>query len=132
MTMNDFIDVTRVNTHGGSIRCTVQNQDENRVISESVKYCVDLEKKFGLNKKSTFTDFGLNIKQRKEEINNLLNSLKSQGKSIAGFGAPAKATTLMYEFGLKKDVLDFIVDDSPLKQGLFSPGLHNQFFLLTQ
>ena len=54
----------------------------------------------------------------------MLKILKSQGKSIAGFGAPAKATTLMYEFGLKQDILDFIVDDSPLKQGLYSPGLH--------
>ena len=42
----------------------------------------------------------------------------------AGFGAPAKATTLMYEFELENNVLDFIVDDSPLKQGLFSPGLN--------
>ncbi len=119
-----LIDVSRVNTHGGSIRCAVKNKNEEKDISESVKNCVELEKSIGLNKKSTFSDFALNIQQRKEELNNFLDLIKSQGKSIAGFGAPAKATTLMYEFGLKKDILDFIVDDSPLKQGLFSPGLH--------
>ena len=53
----------------------------------------------------------------------LLKGLRSAGKSIAGFGAPAKATTLMYHFGITKDIISFIVDDNPLKQGLFTPGL---------
>ena len=53
----------------------------------------------------------------------LLKGLRSAGNSIAGFGAPAKATTLMYHFGITKDVISFIVDDNPLKQGLFTPGL---------
>ena len=85
---------------------------------------VNLEKSISLNNKKTFKNFTNNIDERKKSLNNFLNELKSQKKSIAGFGAPAKATTLMYEFGLKDDVLDFIVDDSPLKQGLYSPGLH--------
>ena len=54
----------------------------------------------------------------------LLAGLRSSGKSIAGFGAPAKATTLMYHFGITKDIISFIVDDNPLKQGMFTPGLH--------
>jgi len=54
----------------------------------------------------------------------LLRELKSTGKKIAGFGAPAKATTLMYHFGIGPELIDFIVDDSPLKQGLFTPGFH--------
>ena len=54
----------------------------------------------------------------------LLRQFKDEGKNIAGFGAPAKATTLMYHFGIGPDLIDFIVDDSPLKQGLYSPGMH--------
>ncbi len=54
----------------------------------------------------------------------LLSGLRSAGKTIAGFGAPAKATTLMYHFGITKDIISFIVDDNPLKQGLYTPGLH--------
>ena len=54
----------------------------------------------------------------------LLKGLRAAGKSITGFGAPAKATTLMYHFGITKDIISFIVDDNPLKQGLFTPGLH--------
>ena len=57
-------------------------------------------------------------------MRSLLQGLKAEGRSVAGFGAPAKATTLMYHFGLGPDVLDFIIDDAPLKQGLFTPGLH--------
>ena len=50
--------------------------------------------------------------------------LVTEGKTIAGFGAPAKATTLMYQFGIGPETIDFIVDDSPLKQGLYTPGTH--------
>jgi hypothetical protein len=49
--------------------------------------------------------------------------LKSQGKSIAGFGASVTGTTLIYHFGLGR-FLDYLVDDNPAKQGTYSPGLH--------
>ena len=54
----------------------------------------------------------------------LVHTLKEDGKVIAGFGAPTKATTLMAHFGLDEKVLDFIVDDNPLKQGLYTPNTH--------
>jgi len=54
----------------------------------------------------------------------LLSGLRKMGKTIAAYGAPAKATTLMYHFGLTKDLVTYIIDDNPLKQGLYSPGLH--------
>ncbi len=66
----------------------------------------------------------MKINDLKNELNKILTELKSQGKKIAAFGAPAKATTLMYQFGLDQNLLDFIIDDSPYKQGLYSPGLH--------
>lgn len=53
-----------------------------------------------------------------------MRGLKAAGKSIAAYGAPAKATTLMYHFGLNSNILDYLVDDNPLKQGMFTPGLH--------
>ena len=62
-------------------------------------------------------------KNMRSELLNLLQSIKSEGKTIAGFGAPAKATTLMYQFGIDNKYIDFIIDDSPLKQGLYTPGL---------
>jgi hypothetical protein len=58
------------------------------------------------------------------ELMALLAGLKADGKKIAAYGAPAKATTLMYSFGFTEDTIECIVDDNPLKQGMFSPGLH--------
>jgi len=77
-----------------------------------------------MNKSETFLNLQKKINTRKKELNELLNQLKLDNKSIVGFGAPAKATTLMYEFGINHDILEFIVDDSVWKQNLFTPGLH--------
>ncbi len=64
------------------------------------------------------------IANTRVEIVALLHGLRAAGKTIAAYGAPAKATTLMYHFNLTSDVIKYIIDDNPLKQGLFSPGLH--------
>ena len=120
----ELIDVSKVNTHGGSIRCVVKNVSDPRQIKPSVRKFVEFEKSLNFDKSETFINFANKIKKKKKELNDFLYEIKSKGKTIAGFGAPAKATTLMYEFGLNNDILDFIIDDSPLKQELFSPGLH--------
>ncbi len=127
-----LIDVIKVNTHGGSIRCVVKNSTENAEVKKSVETFVNLEKSLAFHESSTFIKFSNKIEERKKELCDLLKKIKADKKSIAGFGAPAKATTLMYEFGLNNDILDFIVDDSPLKQGLFSPGLHIPVFSSSQ
>ena len=69
--------------------------------------------------------FGRKICEVRDKLQKLIGSLKNEGKIIAGFGAPTKATTLMAHFGLDESMLDFIVDDNPLKQGLFTPNTHN-------
>ena len=61
--------------------------------------------------------FAAHIETLKAELIGLLRKLKADGKRIAGFGAPAKTTTLMYHFGFEPGMIDFIVDDSPLKAG---------------
>ncbi|KKQ36766.1 MAG: SAM-dependent methyltransferase, partial [Candidatus Levybacteria bacterium GW2011_GWC2_37_7] len=54
----------------------------------------------------------------------LLAGLKTKGKTIAAYGAPAKGNTLLNYFSIGQDFLDFVVDDSPFKQGLYTPGKH--------
>ena len=71
----------------------------------------------------TFTQ-SESIGNTRDEVSALLAGLKSRGKSVVGYGAPAKATTLMYHFRLTADDINYVVDDNPLKRGLFSPGLH--------
>jgi SAM-dependent methyltransferase len=114
----------RVDSHGGSLRGFAQLQGGPRLTDGSVAALVALEKSLGLDRAATLAAFGRKIDAARESLRGLLLGLKQTGKRIAGFGAPAKATTLMYHFGLGPDVIEFIADDSPLKQGLFTPGLH--------
>lgn len=120
----ELIDATRVDSHGGSLRGVAKKASGSRPVRPSVAELVALEEAAGLDKEDTFRGFAKKIDAVKKDLTTILADLKRQGKRVAGFGAPAKATTLMYHFGLGTDAIEFIVDDSPLKQGLYSPGLH--------
>ena len=120
----EVINVERVNSQGGSIRLTVQKQGGPHRGNSSVQALVQLEEDKGLNRAETFKTFGARINAAKDSLKNILWELKQAGKSIAGYGAPTKATTLMTHFGLDGKVIDFIVEDNKLKQGMFTPLHH--------
>lgn len=119
-----LFDAERVSSHGGSIRCFVQFAGGPHAPTASLKSLLADEEKLGLHNAETFRAYADKINNLGERLREMLEKLRSEGKKVAGFGAPAKATTLMHHFGLSQKEIDFIVDDSPLKQGLFSPGLH--------
>jgi SAM-dependent methyltransferase len=119
-----LIDVERVPTHGGSLRGIAQRANGPRPINASVADLIAVEEQAGLYQVSRYQEFSRQIDDLGSNLRRLLDDIKSQGKTVAGFGAPAKATTLMYRFGLDQSDIAYIVDDSPLKQGLYSPGLH--------
>jgi len=119
-----LIAAERVSSHGGSLRGIAQLVGGSHAISPSVDKALTHEQSFGLYQAETLRQFGNQIDGIKVKLTALLGDMKKAGKSIAGFGAPAKATTLMYHFGIGPEVIDFIVDDSPLKQGLYSSGMH--------
>ena len=120
----ELIDVKRINTHGGSIRCVAKLKESILITNNSVTDLIKSEENCQLDKADTFIKFALKIQGIKNDLKKMLCDIKKNGQKIAAFGAPAKATTLMYEFGLDKDTIEFIIDDNPLKQGLYSPGLH--------
>jgi SAM-dependent methyltransferase len=120
----ELIRAERVETHGGSLRGTAQVIGGPRVADGSVEDLTALEERLGLDRAETLQAFSRDIDALGADLRATLNRLKAQGRSIAGFGAPAKATTLMHHFGIGADMIDYIVDDSPLKQGLFTPGHH--------
>ena len=120
----ELISVERISPQGGSIRVMAQKKGGIIKRDDSVDELIALEAKLGLNKAETLYKLNHKISQVRDKLHNLIHSLKADGKSIAGFGAPTKATTLMAHFGLDATVLDFIVDDNPLKQGLFTPITH--------
>jgi SAM-dependent methyltransferase len=119
-----LVDAIRVDSHGGSLRGIAQRKAGPLRVHPRIEQLIGLEAGYGLHEPEAFRAFFRSIQDRKAELTELLRRLKGQGKRIAGFGAPAKATTLMFHFGLGPETLEYIVDDSPLKQGRFSPGHH--------
>lgn len=119
-----MIAAERVASHGGSLRGMAGIAGGPHAPDGSVESLVGLEEKAGLDRAGTLRAFGERIDGLGRELKRLIAGIKADGKSIAGFGAPAKATTLMHHFGIGPNAIDFIVDDSPLKQGLYTPGLH--------
>ena len=73
---------------------------------------------------SSFTAFAADVQRIKHDLTKTINDLRAQGKRIAAYGAPAKGNTLLCFLELGTDKIEYIVDRSPLKQGLFTPGLH--------
>jgi len=118
-----LFDVERVPTHGGSLRALVQRAGGPRPVCAAVGELLAEERRTGLDRKETFVSFFDGIEAVKGRLRALLGEVKRQGRTVAGYGAPAKATTLLHHFELGA-ALDFIVDDSPLKQGLYTPGYH--------
>jgi SAM-dependent methyltransferase len=119
-----FFSAARVDSHGGSLRGFVGRADGPWKPDGSVEALIELEAGLGLDQSETLVAFAEKIDRIGRELGEVLDGFKHAGKSVAGFGAPAKATTLMYHFGIDESQIDFIVDDSPLKQGMYSPGKH--------
>ena len=120
----EIFEVDRISPQGGSIRVFSQKKNGKFPRNSSVDEFIKLESELGLYKLKTFYNFESKINSVRDKLSKLLNELKANNKSIAGFGAPTKATTLMNHFGIDEKILDFIVDDNPLKQGLFTPVSH--------
>lgn len=121
--MNVF-DVRRVHSHGGSVRVFVQKKGGPYPASRSLRELLRKEKDLKLDKVSTYKKFAAEINGNKKKLIRLLGFLRSKGAKIAGYGAPAKGNTLLNYTGIDSKVLKYVVDESPYKQGLFTPGTH--------
>jgi hypothetical protein len=115
-------DAKRIQTHGGSIRVYVANG--KRVPKPSVAALLALEKKNGIDQLATYTKFGHDVEKSRTDLMKLLSTLKKEGKRIVGYGAPARGNTLLNYCHIDKSILEYIIDDSPLRQGKFTPGAH--------
>lgn len=119
----ELIDALRVPTKGGSLRYTVQLAGGGRPVSPRIAELRDLEAEQGLDRLDLFRAFAGEIDQAKSDTLDLVRRLKEEGAAIAGYGASATTTTLIYHFELGS-LVEYLLDDYPVKQGLLSPGLH--------
>jgi ubiquinone/menaquinone biosynthesis C-methylase UbiE len=123
----DVFKAEQVDIYGGSLRVYARRASDSRTnpLDRSVKDLLELERRImRLDRFSTYADFAKKVYLLRDELHDLLSEIKKSGKTIAGYGAPSTGTTLLSFCRLGKDVIDYVVDDSPLKQGLFTPGTH--------
>lgn len=120
-----IFDVQELSTHGGSLRIFAKHQeDHSKEISLTVAELKEREISFGLDKLATYQAFQKNVAQTKESLLKFFIETKKQGKTVVGYGAPAKGNTLLNFCGVGREDIDYTVDRSRYKQGRFLPGTH--------
>lgn len=121
-------DVLELPTHGGSLRIFGCHEADSRPTSSAVTAMLKKEQEFGLTDLHTYATFQQKADKVKNDFLAFLIEQKRNGKSVAAYGAAAKGNTLMNYAGVKHDLLDFVCDAAPSKQGKYMPGSHLPIF----
>jgi SAM-dependent methyltransferase len=114
-------EIKHLSIHGGSLRLYVEPKER---IGESVRIQLEHEKANGLDSIGYFREFSAKVDVLKKELSALLRRLKSEGATIAAYGAAAKGSTLINTSNIGRDLVDFVVDRNVHKQGKYMPGQH--------
>jgi 2-polyprenyl-3-methyl-5-hydroxy-6-metoxy-1,4-benzoquinol methylase len=117
-----IIDVEKLPTHGGSLRVFIAKNESNWAIDRSVQIMLKEEAQYDPRNKKVYESFQKNILNLKSDLVNELLRGKESKKRIAAYGAAAKGVTLLNYCGIKSDLIDYVVDLNPNKQGNFLPG----------
>ncbi len=120
----ELVDVQEAAIHGGSIVVTAQRRGGPRRAAPSVAAFLNREEQVGLHRLERWLDFAQRVSQNRDALLNELDRLQAAGKSVVGYGAPAKGMTLLAYCGIGPDRLPYLVDKSPYKQGFLTPGHH--------
>jgi len=120
-----LFDVEELPTHGGSLRIFASHgQDKSKAEAPRLLRLREEEKRFGIDRLDAYRDFDARAKRAKTSLLEFLQSAKRAGKTVVGYGAPAKGNTLLNYCGVRADSIAYTVDRSPHKQGRFLPGSH--------
>ncbi len=119
----EVIDVEPQWTHGGSMRYVISRKG-TRLVSRSVHKHLEKEKAIGLDEPSVYDRFKRNCEDSRDALTSLLKKIKIDGKRVVGYAATSKSTTILNYCGIGPDLIEFISDTTPIKQGKFSPGAH--------
>lgn len=119
----ELIDVLPQETHGGSMRYVLSHKGTH-AIKPSVELIMNLEREQGLDNLNTFKIFKESCEKSKKELCQLLVDLKKRGKKVVGYAATSKSTTILNYCSIGPDLIEYIADTTPIKQGKFSPGVH--------
>ena len=117
-------DVERLPTHGGSLRIWAAHQDSRYAETPAVAALLSLEAKAGMRQSSFYEGFQKQTDTVKNDFLMFLLEQRRAGRKVAAYGAAAKGNTLLNYAGVKPDLLPYVVDASPHKQGHYLPGSH--------
>jgi len=116
--------VDELATHGGSLRVYGCHDDDARSVTPAVAALLVEEERRGLHRLATYSDFQARADRVKNELLAFMIDQKRAGKRVAAYGAAAKGNTLLNYAGIKRDLLPYVCDAAPSKQGKFLPGSH--------
>ncbi|HXZ09394.1 MAG TPA: class I SAM-dependent methyltransferase [Paraburkholderia sp.] len=116
--------VEQLKTHGGSLRVYACHADDPRADDPSVERIRGLELAHGITRLDTYRHFQQRVDEAKNGLLRFLLECKERGLKVVGYGAAAKGNTLLNYAGVKPDLLPFVCDAAPSKQGKFMPGSH--------
>ena len=120
-----LFDVDQLSTHGGSLRIYATHQESDaHPVTDNVRSLRGEELEAGLDQPDAYRAFSDRVMATKRALLRFLIEARDAGKSVVGYGAPAKGNTLLNYCGIRTDLIDYTVDRSPHKQGRFLPGVH--------
>jgi methylation protein EvaC len=119
----ELIDVVPQPVHGGSMRYVLARAGAYPV-SDSVRALQEKETALGLTRPETYQGLRTQIERSRDDLRSLLNRLQAERKRVVGYAATSKSTTVINYCGLTSNLVEFISDTTPLKQGKYSPGAH--------
>ena len=112
-------------THGGSLRIYAGHEEcSSNGSSKNIERLLEKERSVGMHSISYYQNFQDRVDRVKHELVSFLIEQKRKGKKVAAYGAAAKGNTLLNYCGIRNDLVSFVVDISPHKQGKFLPGSH--------
>ena len=117
-------DVEELTTHGGSLRVFAQHPEGQQPLGDAVSKVLGDERDAGLDTLQGYQNFAVRVAKVKDDLLAFLSKASDEGKTVVGYGAPAKGNTLLNFCGVGPDAIEYTVDRSPHKQGRLLPGTH--------
>jgi hypothetical protein len=119
-----MFDVIHTPEQGGSIMVFAQHEKGKRETSHHVEELFNLEREMGINTLQYYQNFQRRVERTRRDLLTFLLYRKSIGETVVAYGASCKCNTLLNYAGVRPDLIKFVVDKSPLKQGKYLPGSH--------
>lgn len=119
----ELIDVAPQEVHGGSMRYVLARKG-NRAPSSRVAGQLAREDTLGLDRPETYARFRQSVQRSRDELMRVLHELRRAGKRVVGYAATSKSTTTINYCGITPELVEYISDTTPIKQGKYSPGAH--------